>query len=349
MKKTVSVLLAGVMALSLAACSKPAAPAATTAEAAPAATTTAAAPAETKAAETPAETKAELKWPEHTITIQAGQAGGNADWGARYLAEWMHNEFGVNTIVQNNDSAMLTIREVSSADPDGYTFYYGNISSIISEVAGVSDINILEDCDVVCRLQATGGTVIAVKKDLGVNNLKELFELAESKPDELVISTKLATNTDVVVRMLMDAGLKVTPADTGSTSTRVTAFLGDTTQIYAGEYSGIEQYIKTGEVIPLAVTMPERQKAFPDIPTAKESGYDISCMVTYFVAAPKGTPKEIVDKVSEFCAKMSEDSEYQQKIFETQGWSPAYLPTDEAYAALNAQRQSFIDLGMGNN
>ena len=284
-------------------------------------------------------------WPEKTITIITGDVAGTRDYGARIWAEYMQKEWDVNVVVQNISGNIVSLRSFMKAD-DIYTLYYNNIGVIIDEVLGTSEINVLDDTTLLGIANSHLGSVIGVRSDLGVNNLKELFELSESRPDELTITDAYGTNTNVVVSMLRDLGLKVTPVDVGSSPDRLVALLGGHIDIDITPYNYLKPYDESGEVKVLAVTMPERQKAFPNVPTTVEQGYDVTLFVSFFFLGPKDAPQEMIDKINALFEKVNADPAYAERIFKGQTWEPFYMPSKEAEDFLREQRERLISLGL---
>ena len=65
----------------------------------------------------------------------------------------------------------------------------------------------------------------------------------------------------------------------------------------------VQAHIKAGTLRPLAVYGETRMKAYPDVPTLKELGYNVASPIVYGLLAPKGTPKEILDSLYEALKK----------------------------------------------
>jgi len=87
-------------------------------------------------------------------------------------------------------------------------------------------------------------------------------------------------------------------------------------------------HAEAGTLKILAVTSDERIKLLPDVPTAKEEGVDMNITMWRGLAAPKGTPPEVVKSLEEAAQKASESKEFidaSEKI----GFTPAYLPSEK--------------------
>ncbi|MNR16541.1 Tripartite tricarboxylate transporter family receptor [compost metagenome] len=113
----------------------------------------------------------------------------------------------------------------------------------------------------------------------------------------------------------------------------VTALLSNEVQMFPGDASAALGFIKAGKLRALAVASPERFEGLPDVPTTKEAGFPgIIVESNYGIIAPTGTPKDIVDKMSEAIAQSLADPALRQKMID-QGAIPV-ATTPDVYRAL---------------
>jgi tripartite-type tricarboxylate transporter receptor subunit TctC len=104
-----------------------------------------------------------------------------------------------------------------------------------------------------------------------------------------------------------------------------------------------------GKLRVIAVTGPDRVPVMPDVPTAKEQGYDVDVVMWRGVAAPKGTPKEAIAKLESAIKKAVESPEFKAHSARL-GFEPAFLPAG-AFGTLIANDDTSIaklmkDLGL---
>jgi len=90
-------------------------------------------------------------------------------------------------------------------------------------------------------------------------------------------------------------------------------------------------FIKDGRLVPIVVAAPQRLTALPNVPTFKEVGLEpVNRMAYYGILAPKGTPKEVVDKVSAAAKKALDDPNVRKRIEDTGSLIVANSPSEFA-------------------
>jgi tripartite-type tricarboxylate transporter receptor subunit TctC len=88
--------------------------------------------------------------------------------------------------------------------------------------------------------------------------------------------------------------------------------------------SALSEYVKSGQVRLLATMTANRDPAFPDVPTAREQGYDVALDAWRGIAAPKGTPKAVIDVLETAIRKTVESPQFTQGC-ERLGVKPTFL------------------------
>lgn len=110
--------------------------------------------------------------------------------------------------------------------------------------------------------------------------------------------------------MMSALGIEVDCVDLGSASDRNIAFLGGQVDILEALYSQGEEYIKSGDFIPLFVFGNERNENFADIPCSNELGFPFAAEWFYYFGFKKGTDPEIIAKFTEAVGKAVEMEPY---------------------------------------
>ncbi|WP_349568979.1 tripartite tricarboxylate transporter substrate-binding protein [Azotobacter salinestris] len=120
---------------------------------------------------------------------------------------------------------------------------------------------------------------------------------------------------------------------------KVTALLGGFVDIMPKVYAGTQDYIESGDFVPLGQAGNERAPNAPDVPTYKEQGVDFTfqpCMWSLFFN--ENTPQEIVDKWNEIAREVTANPAYRKDI-EKLGMAWAYRsPQDSAAACADVQK-----------
>lgn len=293
--------------------------------------------------------KPSIVWPKMAITLNTSKAGTSVDANARIVAKHLTNLLGTNIIVNNTAGQVDAARETLTADPDGYTLCFTNNTVVINDVAGTLEFDSVEDFEIVGITSQGASNWIGIRtKDAekwNVKTLNDLFAYCEKHPGELMISSQQNTNTAGAAFGLIKSGLKVTPADAGTTDERLTNFLSGNIDIFIGAYNYIEQYIQTGEVICLASCSKTRTAFTPDIPSTYELGYEVEFPSLYYLSAPKGTPEEIIEILGKAIGKMVGDPEFAEDV-KNSTQEPVNLSPGESADTLKNNKQKMIDIGI---
>ena len=228
---------------------------------------------------------------------------------------------------------------VSRARPDGYTILLGNSSvMVINPIAGShSSYDPIGSFDAVAILGHVA-QAIAVNPSLPVQTLKELADYAKHNPGKLSYGSpgvgslnhltgerfKLLIGTpDIVHVPYRGAGPAITDLIGGQIPMAIPAVNG---QLLA--------FHRAGTLRILAVTSPERMQRAPDLPTASESGMpELTVQGTTWLLVPKGTPREIIDRISSATRKVLAEPELRQ-IYLGSGMEPSSDSSPEAVTQL---------------
>ncbi len=339
-RKVISLILALTLVFALVGCGgKTEAPAsAAPSSAAPAANASAAPSA------APAKT-----FPTEDITILSCSAGATPDVAVRQLATKMSEILGVNVIIQNGEATFITqLRDLLHEKPDGYTIAVSNTSSIISDVMGQVEFNVVDSFDNVAVWAMGGQFALCVRGDSPFNTYEELLAYTQEHPGELIISDSLGSNTNVLCTALRNHGLDVSTADVGQSQARLTALMSGTIDIFLSGFAAINQYCDTGEAKCLLIADNERCDLAPDVPCAAELGYDdVDFDSVVYFSAPKGTDPEalqvLIDCIEQACA----DPELQQEIKDSANYTAYFVGGEEGKAVLQQKRDLAIEMGIG--
>lgn len=244
-------------------------------------------------------------WPTRPITlIVPFAAGGGTDAFARPLAVQLDTQLSQRVIVENRAGAGGTAGAAAAAkaDPDGYTFFVGAAHHAIAPaIYPRLTYDIEKDFIPIGLISRPPHVVVVHPTRVSAKTLPELIKLAQDSPDNLVYGHagngtthhlagelfKLLTGTKIRQVPYRGAG----PAMSDLVS-------GQIDMAFDGLGSSAPQ-IGSGTIRALAVAAPERVKAFPDVPTAKEMGvpnYEVATWYALF--APKGTPQPVIDRMT---------------------------------------------------
>jgi tripartite-type tricarboxylate transporter receptor subunit TctC len=108
----------------------------------------------------------------------------------------------------------------------------------------------------------------------------------------------------------------------------VLAGLGGHCDVFGGTPNMLYPYIKSGKVKPFAYFDKQRSPDYPDVPTAIELGFNMSALQWRGMAAPKGTPRAVLNKLGAAFKKMTEDESVKAMMQKT-GQGIQFLGPDE--------------------
>lgn len=203
---------------------------------------------------------------------------------------------------------------VARAKPDGYTLLLGgtgpnSIAHHVEEKVGYT-----KD-DFVSIAQITHAPfLVVVGADKPWKNLQELINYIRKDPKKALFGTStpygvggLGNNT-----LLDSAQIKTSTAIVafkGASDLNLAAMRGDV-DYFINTDSAVIPFVKSKELRALAVLDVERDPFLPDIPTAKELGYDVVAKQWVSVLAPKGTPAEVIETLSKGFANITKDPSF---------------------------------------
>lgn len=250
------------------------------------------------AAAAPAQT-----WPDKPIKLVVGfTPGGAADYVGRTVGDALGRVLGQPIVIDNKPGAgsSLAAEFVAKAPPDGYTLLIASPSSISVNPALDAKWGPSVQSLVPITKVTASPLVIAANAQAGIKSVPELVEFAKKNPNKLNFSHAGMGSAPHLGGVLFNqlAGTQMTaiPFKGGAPSVQ-SVIAGDTHVTFATPPS-VLPHIKSGRLVGLAVSSPERSPLVPDLPGMKEAGlpqYKLDFWYGFFV--PAGTPPEIVKKL----------------------------------------------------
>lgn len=257
------------------------------------------------------ETKAGTDYPVKPITIIThSEPGGGVDLFIRAIQPYIQQELGQPIVIENVPGAAGRIgtTQVWKADPDGYTLLSHTLPlTTVGDVVYDAEYDILGFEHLIAFDVAP--YVVIVRKDSEYNSFDELIEAAKTK--SLSNATSGVGGAMHFQSVIMKDALGIDYADipfNGSNPSMMAVMSGDVDFcILPFDIPLTNQ----DEVNVLAAFGEERLLQYPDVPCTKELGYDFTTIDTRrCIVAPKGTPKEICDKLMDAFVKAAENPDY---------------------------------------
>jgi len=252
-------------------------------------------------------------------------AGGAADVQARKLAEIISRDLGQSLVVRNVTGAggAIAYNEVHRAKPDGYTliWYSGAINTLGARQQISFDYHAFDPIAGVGFEAVT----IAVNKTAPWKDVREFIAYIKQNPGKVTMGNSgIGSVTHMVpVAMAAKVGTQIVHVPFG-TGLAVAALMGGKIDASSQHPAEILSQVKAGEVRVLAVSSEKRINLWPNVPTMKESGVDLVFDQWRGIAAPKGTPPMVIDKMSTVVKKAVESKEWID-FAASVGTTPQYL------------------------
>ncbi len=283
-------------------------------------------------------------FPSKPIRIVVGfPAGGPLDQHARLLTDKLQGILGQPITVDYKSGAggIVGAQDVMKSPADGYTLMLANTGVMVINPGLYSKLPYatLKDFVPVART-AMQPLALLVNPQVPVNTLPEFVRYAKANPGKVNYGS--AGNggiSHLVPEMFKKAtGLFMVHIPYRGSAPAFTDLIAGQVQFMAESIPQAAQYHKQGKVRALAVTSRERNSALPDVPTVMEtkmaSNFDV--VGFYGFLAPAGTPKPIVDKLSDAFKQVLALPDVRNRMI-TQGADPAYLGADDFAAFLTAE------------
>jgi tripartite-type tricarboxylate transporter receptor subunit TctC len=266
--------------------------------------------------------------------------GGVNDVAARVLATHLTQRLGKQVIVENKPGAggVVGTEIGAQAAPDGYTLTAISVANAVHPALYKLRYDPLKAFDMVSMFM-NSPNVLAVNAEVPAKNLKQFIDLLKSKPGEFSYASG---GVGASLHLGMELFLLVSKTQMlhipfrGGGPAAIDTIAGNTKAIMATS-STVSSGISSGRLRGLAVSAQQRLASFPEIPTFAEAGlpeYDAGNWIGF--AVPKGTPKEIIDRLHKEIAAIQDIPEV-RKEFLNRGADVVKMPPAEMQAYYEKQ------------
>jgi tripartite-type tricarboxylate transporter receptor subunit TctC len=249
-----------------------------------------------------------------TIVVPFG-AGSVTDILARILADETSRRWGQQVIVENRPGIAGTLG-VAKAVADGTTLM---LTSNGHTVAGLVNKNLsfdpVKDFSGITRV-SSAPLYLIINPEVAAKNLKELIELAKSKPGTLNFSSPGPASTTFIAGALFRkaAGINIVHVPFKSAPDAVTAVVRGDAHMYFAPVNLSKEMAEAGKVRAIAAVTPARIPEMPDVPTFREAGLDFVYDSWFGLLTQAGVPRDIVNKINQDVVAILQTPEVKAKL-----------------------------------
>ena len=259
-------------------------------------------------------------YPSHAITVVVPfSAGGPSDAMMRILGERMKLSLGEAILVENTTGAggSIGVGRVVHASPDGYTIGFGHLGTHVANGAIYKlNYDLVADLEPIVLLPSNP-MVIVSKNAVPAKTLKELIEWLKSRPQPATAGTAGAGSGSHIAGLAFEnaAGVKLQYVPYRGTGPALNDLVAGQIDIIVDQTSNSINQVRAGTIRAYAVTDSKRVEQAPELPTVDEAGLPNFHMTLWSgLWAPKGTPKEIIERINKAANEALKDPEVQKRL-----------------------------------
>lgn len=265
-------------------------------------------------------------FPNKPIKILVGFApGGPSDLISRVVGAKIGEILKTQVVIENKTGAggMIAAETVARSEPDGYTLLNTPLGNAVNETLSKTiRVHIGKDVIAVAP-QAQTANILVVHPSLGVKTVKDFIAYVKAQPSDVLYATAgrgSATHLNSEFFNL-EAGTKMKPVHYKGGGETVKDLLSGQMKVMFSSIAPVQGFVRDGRLTGIATTGPQRDPAFPELPTVAETipGFDVRLWMG--LMAPANTPPAIVKQLEEANRQALQTPEI-QKALAAQGFAP---------------------------
>ena len=257
---------------------------------------------------------------------------GTTDVLARIVAQWLSEKMGQPFVVENRPGAGNNIgtEAVVNAAPDGYTMLLVNpANGINASLYKTMNYNFIRDITPVAGLVRTPN-VMEITNSLKVTTVQEFIAYCKANPGKLnMASSGSGTSVHLSGELFKSmTGCHMVHVPYKGAGPALIDLIGGQVDVLFDNLPSSVVHIKAGKVRALAVTSEQREPSMAQLPTVGETVPGYEATAWFGIGMPKGTPREIIDKVNAEVNRALADPKMRERLAELGGKSIAGTPED---------------------
>jgi tripartite-type tricarboxylate transporter receptor subunit TctC len=267
-------------------------------------------------------------YPSRPITVVVPfPAGGPSDVVARIVTEQMGKILGQSMIIENVGGAGGTIgsARVAAAAADGYTLLAGSMGSHVAAPVLTPNLKYDSERDFIpIGFTAHAPAVIVARKDFPAKDLPEFVAYLKNHGDGVKQAHGGIGSSSHMACLLFTSAAAVQPSLVAyrGTSPALNDLIGGHVDFFCEQAVSVAPQIAAGTIKAYGVSAAERLAPLPNVPTAKEAGVNYQMSIWAGIFAPKGTPRDIIDKLAAALDQALDDPGVQTRLADLGGSLP---------------------------
>ncbi len=268
-------------------------------------------------------------------------AGGGADLEGRLLAQEMEKHLGVKLIPVNKigGGGAVTYAYIKNSPPDGTRVAWSSSSVLTTTNLGNTDFP-YDAMDHIGMVEYQPQPLV-VRADSKWKTLDDFAKDCKANPGTIKVANGgTGSSTHAAAIAVAEAmGCEVIHLPKGIKD-RNKSLLNGESDAMVGPLTGVLNLTKAGKFRILASLSAKRNPVIPDVPTAMELGYDVNVDLFRSLTVPKGTPKEIKDKLADAMKKAAESPAFTDLATKS-GFTIEPMNADEFSAYLSKEDEKY--------
>ncbi len=248
--------------------------------------------------------------------------GSASDTIARIVADKLGEQLGQRVLVENRAGAGGNIgtQAVAKAEPDGYTLIFAAPGPfVINPSLGGVPYDPEKDFELISPVATLVNVLVVNPAKVPVANVQEFIAHVKKQPGAISYSSVGLGSSQHLAAAYFDivAGTKMVHVPYRSGSQIALDLVSGDVPVSFQLIPNVVAQLQAGQVRPLAVTTRTRSKALPDVPTMAEAGVaNYESYAWFGLAAPKGTPAAVLDRLSKEVRSAVADAAVQKRLIE---------------------------------
>ena len=283
-------------------------------------------------------------WPQKSVKfIVPFPPGGATDISARLLAQKLTDIWGQTVVIENRGGAGggVGAAEAAKAAADGYTLFFPSGSVVTANQHVYARLNYDPERDFVPVTNVVSGPqVLTVPANSPYKTVQELIESGRAHPGKLNFGhAGIGSQTHLAAENFVhQAKLDALAVPYKGEGPGLAGLVGGETHFFLGNMAASIGHIKGGRLRALGVTSKTEAPQLPGVPPIANAVPGFENAGWFGIVAPRGTPKEIIDKVYQDTKKALQDPVMKEKFF-AQGLAPVGNTPEEMGRAMKTESE----------